>query len=132
MDQVEHERRGEPSAPAASGERPASLDPAAKRVRDICKAGRPGLTHFGGGSVLRVPINAAVRQIRISIPETAFLTVRGAKLHPANGASLPRCSASMSSTQSGDPGEAAALLNDRPIHSNYEPWPWWACEFETP
>lgn len=98
-------------------------------VRDICKAGLPGLIHFAGLQNLRVQIDAPIRELRLHIPDLDYLNLEGLKIATREGAKLPAWTAEVSSANSESVIDAARLLSGMAIHTRKEPLPWWRLRF---
>jgi LicD family len=101
-------------------------------VRDICKAGWPGLIHFAGPQNLRVQIDAPIRELRLHIPDIEYLNLEGLKITTRDGATLPNWMAHVSSAISESVSDAARLLSGTTIHTKKEPLPWWRMQFDAP
>lgn len=101
-------------------------------VRDICKAGLPGLIHFAGLQKLCVQIDAPIRELRLHIPDTEYLNLEGMTIVTRDGAKLPNWTAQVSSANSESVIDGARLLSGMAIHTKKEPLPWWRMRLEAP
>jgi hypothetical protein len=103
---------------------------APRALREICKAGLPGLIHFDAAVGLQIQVEQPITRLRVSLREEGILNLSRLSIKPSGAERLPPYQYAISSVHDGLDG-ALDLLR-APINTQLEAAPWWTCTFDRP
>jgi hypothetical protein len=102
-------------------------------IREACKAGYPGLIHFGGGIPLRLVLQKAITGVRLYLPDEEFLNLSSLNVELIDRrGTLPSYEASISSDHTDGKDAALSFMQGQAIHTKKEKLPWWNVKFSDP